>query len=149
MTPVLRRAGYADLPVLQGFVRAYYEFERLAHDPAAAERALGPLLTSDEAGGVWLIELDAEAIGYVALCFGYSIEFLGRDAFIDEFFIVEGQRGKGVGKAVLSQLQNLARGFAVKALHLEVGRDNEPAQRLYGAAGFQPRRQFMLMTKRL
>ncbi len=39
--------------------------------------------------------LDGTAAGYAALTFGFSLEVGGRDAFIDELFLIEAARGKG------------------------------------------------------
>jgi GNAT superfamily N-acetyltransferase len=142
----LRIATESDLDLLRMYVRAYHEFEGIAHrdgDPAAALR---PLLGRSPLGRLWLICLGPPPIGYAAICFGYTIEFSGRDAFVDELFIVPEQRGKGYGKAVLALLKSEAASLGVKALHLEVARTNEGAQRLYRSAGFVPRERFFLMS---
>lgn len=88
-------------------------------------------------------------LGYIVLTFGYSLEMGGRDAFIDELFLIETVRGKGIGKRVMELIQAEARRLGVHALHLEVGRENERAQRVYRVAGFQARQNFFLMTCRL
>lgn len=108
--------------------------------------ALTPLLKQSDAGRIWLIALDCVVIGYVALCFGYSIEMGGRDAFVDEMYILEQHRGKGIGKAVLREIQSKARRLNIKALHLEVERSNDRARNLYPALGFSSRERFHLMT---
>lgn len=147
MPLLLRLATAKDLPTLIPLVKAYHKFEQAGSvDADAIECALEPLLSSADFGCVWLIELEDKPVGYIALCFGYSIEFGGRDAFIDEFFIVPDQRGKGLGKAVLAQAQAEAEKLDIKALHLEVGQSNQRAQRLYAALGFEPRERFFLMS---
>ena len=35
------------------------------------------------------LEAAGKAVGYAAVTFGYSLEFGGRDAFLDEFFLSE------------------------------------------------------------
>ena len=80
------------------------------------------------------------------LCFGYTIEFVGRDAFIDEFFIQEEARGLGIGRQVLAFAKQEAAKLGIVALHLEVARTNEKAKRLYAKAGFDAREQFHLMS---
>ena len=116
---------------------------------AAANAAVQPLLDDPALGRLWLIDVEGEAVGYIALCFGYSIEFAGRDAFVDEFFIDAAHRGRGLGRAVLERLVAAASAFNVRALHLEVARDNARAARLYGAAGFESRAKYHLMTRYL
>lgn len=147
----LRTATGADLEPLLELVRAYHEFENIDLADERRRSAVGRLLDSPELGRVSLIDKPAERapVGYIALCFGYSIEFAGRDAFIDEFFIAEAHRGQGLGRAVLEQVLNEAGGSSVHAVHLEVGRENSKAQRLYGALGFETRDGFALMSCKL
>ena len=52
-----------------------------AADGEPLEAAVAPLLAPDNPfGRIWLIRHDGRSIGYAAVCFGYSIEFAGRDA---------------------------------------------------------------------
>ena len=85
-------------------------------------------------------------VGYAALCFGYSIEFRGRDAFVDELFIAEQARGKGLGSRVLELIRKEAARLGIVALHLEVARDNTRARRLYEKWGFRARERYYLMS---
>jgi ribosomal protein S18 acetylase RimI-like enzyme len=84
----------------------------------------------------------------VVLTLGYSLEFGGRDAFVDELYVQPAYRGLGVGRQALAVLEKACRELGVRALHLEVGRTNLRAQALYKAAGFVDRGHFLL-TKRL
>jgi GNAT superfamily N-acetyltransferase len=138
-----RSLGETLLPL----VRAYHEFEHVVMSDAERKAAVAPLLEAESPWGrVWLIRFRDRVVGYVALCFGYSIEFRGRDAFIDELFIVPEARGQGAGGAVLQLLKQEAASLGVVALHLEVAKDNEPARRLYGQGGFLARERYCLMS---
>lgn len=133
--------------VLVPLVRAYHEFEHVRMSDAQRAAAVAPLLEPDSAlGRIWLIVVDGRQVGYAALCFGYSIEFRGRDAFVDEFFLVESARGRGLGSRVLAQVKRQAAALGIAALHLEVARDNDRARSLYRKWGFRAREQFMLMS---
>ena len=66
-------------------------------------------------------------IGYVVLAFGYSLAFQGRDAFIDELYIIDEHRGQGLGTQAMHQIEAEAKGLDVRVLHLEVGRENSRA----------------------
>lgn len=149
MKVTLQLATERDGAVLEQWVRAYHAFEGIAHPGEDLAAAIRPLLGESALGRVWLICADSQPVGYVAICFGYSIEFSGRDAFIDELFIIEEERGKGIGKAVLAQIKAEAALLGVKALHLECARNNRRAQRLYRSAGFVPRESFFLMSASL
>jgi ribosomal protein S18 acetylase RimI-like enzyme len=96
-----------------------------------------------------LIYCDKQVIGYVTLCIGYSIEFAGKDAFIDEFYIEPNFRGKGLRKKALKLIKDLAREKEIQALHLEVERSNLKAQSLYAQADFEVRERYVLMSAKL
>ncbi|MEO0390748.1 MAG: GNAT family N-acetyltransferase, partial [Pseudomonadota bacterium] len=88
-------------------------------------------------------------IGYIAVTFGWSIEFGGMDGFVDELFIRPGVRGRGIATEVLMALPRALAGAGLKALHLEVAEQNASAQRLYTKAGFRLRSGYHLMTRTL
>jgi GNAT superfamily N-acetyltransferase len=144
--PALRAAERADLPDLVRFVQAYYRLEDIPFDLFRIERGLVPLLERDDLGRVWMIEVDGGVVGYVVLCFGYSVEKGGRDAMVDEFFIDEAYRRRGVGRRVLERILAEARALGVVSVFLEVERGNEAARRLYAGAGFRSRDKYLLMN---
>lgn len=136
----------SELPQLIPLVQAYHQFEDIDDDAGRIRQALLPLLSSDDHGKIWLIEFEQRLIGYVAICFGYSIEFAGRDAFLDELFIVAEYRGQGFGRQVLTEVLRQLDSWQVKALHLEVERNNHRARELYRSLGFKAREKYTLMT---
>jgi len=145
----LRLASPADLERVLEMVRAYHAFEGMAVDDDTRRAGLEWLLGRSEAGRVWLIEHDGEVCGYAALAFGSAIEHGGRDAFLDELFVLEERRGQGIGRAALAALCAEARALGVRALNLEVARANHRAKGLYASLGFESREQYHLMSLRL
>ncbi|RMF67932.1 MAG: GNAT family N-acetyltransferase [Cyanobacteria bacterium J069] len=97
MTVTLQLAEIADLDILLQLVQAFHGFEGVNLSARQRENALKTLLEDPKLGGIWLICCENQVIGYIALCMGYSIEFSGKDAFIDEFYIKPDFRGKGLG----------------------------------------------------
>ena len=81
------------------------------------------------------------------LAFGYSLEFHGRGVFLDEFFVEKKHRGKGLGKKMFARAENATKKIGIKALHLEVTRNNGRAIQFYRNAGFEDHDRY-LMTKR-
>jgi hypothetical protein len=73
---------------LLSMMQAYYQFDELEFKPDIARHAALQLITDDKLGRIWFIAADQNLVGYLALTFGYSLEFGGKDAFIDEFFIL-------------------------------------------------------------
>ncbi|UJB70950.1 GNAT family N-acetyltransferase [Acaryochloris sp. 'Moss Beach'] len=140
-------ADDSHMAVLLPLVRAYHDFEQIVLSPQQRREALWPLLGPDsQFGRIWLIFTSQKVVGYVALCFGYSIELGGRDAFIDELFIIEEARGQGFGRQTLEFVIHQSASLKIAALHLEVARTNDRAKRLYLQAGFAARDRYHLMT---
>jgi GNAT superfamily N-acetyltransferase len=145
--PELLLADESQLAALLPLVRGYHEFEHVEMSEAERAAAVAPLLQPESGlGRIWLVRSGGEVVGYVALTYGYSIEFRGRDAFVDELFLVEQARGQGMGSAVLEFVKREAAALGIVALHLEVARDNHRARRVYERWGFEPREQFHLMS---
>jgi len=127
-------------------VSEYHRLEGIASTPEARTGAVTDLLADHRLGCIWLVRTADSLVGYVAVCFGYSIEFGGRDAFIDEFYIRPEFRGRGIGTTALAMVCEKARKDGIAAVHLEVGQDNARAKSLYARAGFVSRDRFHLMT---
>ena len=148
MEPSFRPAQEGDVPLLLGLMQGFYRDTDTPLDADKATIALAALVADPALGRILVIEVDGGPVGYVVLSLGFSLEFLGRDAFVDELYVVPEHRGRGLGRAALQELESVAAGLGVKALHLEVGPDNESAKGLYRRAGFLDRRH-RLMTKLL
>lgn len=89
MNVTLQLSTERDRPALEHWIRAYHAFEGIARPGEDLTAVIGPLLGQSELGRIWLVCADSQPLGYAAICFGYSIEFGGRDGFVDELFIVE------------------------------------------------------------
>jgi ribosomal protein S18 acetylase RimI-like enzyme len=131
----LRLATLADLATVLPRSRALLAHEELPIAADVHEAAVRELISDASIGGIWLVEEDGAVIGYAALAYGYSIEFGGRDAYLDEFWIDDGARSRGAGGTALDLLAAELRARGVRALHLQVRPEN-PAIRLYGRARF-------------
>ena len=137
--PSFRLATESDTAALLKFMEAYYAFDGHGFDGQKARAALTTLLRDANLGRVWLI-LDGESpVGYVVICFGYSLEWLGRDAFVDEFYLLPEYRGHGWGRKTMAFVEEAARLLSARALHLEVVRENVTALLVYRKLGFKDR----------
>ena len=87
--------------------------------------------------------------GYVIVTFGWSMEIGGMDAFVDELYIRPPVRKRGIASEVLSAIANSLKDVGVKALHLEVDKEDGATQRLYSRAHFKMRDRYCLMTRTL
>lgn len=160
MPPVFTPASDSDADELVELMREFYAFEHIAFDERAARGALRQILSDGKLGVVHLIRVAAqeseqaeaaseqaaaaEAAGYLVITFGFSLEFHGRDAFVDELFLRESFRGRGIGRACVEFAAEVCRAKGIAALHLEVERANARAQALYRQSGFRDHDRYLL-----
>lgn len=142
----LEAAGPPHLGGLLPLVAAYHLFEEISLSADIREKSVERLLNDRTLGEIWLIRKSNHLIGYIVLCFGYSIESGGREVVIDELYIKAPERGMGVGAEVLEKLKELVRVYNVAAIQLQVGQHNDRAKSLYAKSGFSYREKYQLMT---
>jgi len=138
----------SNIEAIVDLMALYYACDHIPFDRKTARSSLEALVNDHSLGRAWVIRSGGEAVGYFVLTLSYSLEFRGRTAFIDELFIKEGYRGKGIGTRALEFLKDAARLLGVTALRLEVERKNAGAHGLYRKAGFEDHDRH-LMTNRI
>jgi GNAT superfamily N-acetyltransferase/catechol 2,3-dioxygenase-like lactoylglutathione lyase family enzyme len=135
---VFLRADTCHLPELGALVEAYYTFDGIAFDAEAVRRGLATLLEDPSLGGAWLIREDGDdPVGYFILTYGFDLEFGGRQATVTELYLRPASRGRGIGRATLSFIEEQLRAAGIGAYELQVERDNATARAFYAAAGFE------------
>ena len=142
----LEIAGPPQLGELLPLVAACHLCEDISLSADIRGKSVERLLSDGMLGEVWLIKKSGHLIGYVVVCFGYSIELGGREVVIDEFYIEAPARGMGVGAEILGRLKEHMRAHNVVAIQLEVDQRNERAKSLYVRSGFSCRDKYQLMT---
>ncbi len=148
MTSPLRLAAQDDLDLLVAMIGEFYAESGYALDAVRARDAFARLLGDETLGRVWLVRDGDEDVGYIALTLGFSLEYYGRDAFIDDFYIRVEHRGRGLGTRVLHAIDSECRALGINAVHLEAERTNAPAQSVYRKNGFTDNDR-QLLTKRI
>lgn len=87
MNPHLRAATPGDCAVLVELMSEFYAESGYPLNRQRAQLAFSELLADERLGLIWLIQAGPEIAGYVVLTLGYSMEYGGRDAFVDDLFI--------------------------------------------------------------
>jgi ribosomal protein S18 acetylase RimI-like enzyme len=129
-------AGEADADLLLEMVRAFHQEEGRVFGTAGAA-AVAAIAGGEPLARAWIARRGDHVLGYVVITLGYSIEYGGRDGFIDDLYVVPGEREQGVGRALLRFAVARAMELGIGTLHLEVEAGNETAHRLYRSAGFE------------
>jgi GNAT superfamily N-acetyltransferase len=133
---LLRVAITGDVPVLLPMMQEFNLLEEIEVDPERHRRALETLLAQPALGRVFVFEVHGVAVGYAVVTFNYDLEFAGNDAFLTELFVTAPERGKGLGKAMLGEIERAAAVLEVRAFYLTVRPENTMAQRLYASGGY-------------
>jgi len=143
-----REATLQDEELLMPMMRALAEQdpEVIPFNESFARAAFHQFLSLPAFGRIWLLCHDATLIGYIILAIGFSFEFQGHDAFIDELYILPAHRRHGYGRRALAIVEQKAREMGVNAIHLEVDHGNHPALELYRCSGYRDHKRY-LMTK--
>jgi len=143
-----RLAAREDESVLLTMMRGLAEQKPGAYffDEPVVREVLRKFLADSGLGEVWVFRDGAAVVGYIVLTFGFSFEYHGRDAFIDELYIEPAYRRRGLGRRAMKFIAARARERGVQAIHLEVDEGNSAAEELYRRAGYGHQSRF-LMTK--
>jgi ribosomal protein S18 acetylase RimI-like enzyme len=146
VAPRFRRAAEDDVASVLAMMREFYAEDGGHYVHVPAERALIALIADAALGAVWVAEDDTGACAYAVLTYGFSLEFHGRDAFLDEIYVRPRRRGQGLARAALQAVEAECAARGAGALHLEVTPTNEAALTLYRRLGFTLRGR-QLMTR--
>jgi GNAT superfamily N-acetyltransferase len=78
-------------------------------------------------------------VGVLLMNVFFSLEHAGEAGWIEELFVREDYRRRGLANRLLDQALDWARGRGVRSIDLEVGDGHEPtaAQHLYARRGFE------------
>lgn len=114
----------------------FYAIDEYKFDREKSRKNYQTLIENETLGRLWLMKDGPNNMGYLVLAFGFSFEYGGRDAFIDELFLKSDYRGKGVGAQAIDFVNQQALALGVQAIHLEVERHNERGNHLYRKKGF-------------
>jgi ribosomal protein S18 acetylase RimI-like enzyme len=144
VTTTYRLATLTDLYILLELVQEFHQIEHLPFDEKLDHDVLEQFLNNASFGQAWLIQRETEVIGYIILTLGFSLEFRGRDAFIDEFYVRPEYQNQGIGTKTLAFIETSLMSLGIRAIHLEVDFENPNAQRLYRKTGYQGHNRFLL-----
>lgn len=115
-------------PAVVRFSRVRQPVSRDEHEKWFGDRL------DDPATRICIGELDGEAVGMVRIDVTAAVGEVS-------IALAPGQRGKGIGRALLTRLQgDLAQDFQVMALTAAVHEDNIPSRKVFEAAGFRAER---------
>jgi ribosomal protein S18 acetylase RimI-like enzyme len=125
------------IQIILSMMRDFYAIDNYLIDIETSKKLFQEFISDEKLGKAWLIFNENEIVGYVILTFIFSFEYKGKIAFLDELYIKETARGKGIGKQTVQFIQNEALELDLKLIYLEVENHNQNAQKLYLANDFE------------
>jgi len=135
----IRSARAVDVPVILRFIRALAEYEKLAHQVSATEKALHETLFGGRpAAEVVLAEIYGRPVGFAVYFSNYST-FLARPGiYLEDLFVLPEFRGRGFGKALLIHVARVAQERSCGRFDWQVLDWNEPSILFYKSLGAVP-----------
>jgi ribosomal protein S18 acetylase RimI-like enzyme len=105
----IRSLTRSDLPTVVSLIREFAAFENLSDWCEVNEERLGAAMCGDGAVAECLVAFDGQqAIGY-AIFYPNFATFRGqRGLYLEDIYVNDGYRGKGVGEAMLREIARLA-----------------------------------------
>lgn len=132
----MRKASAQDIPLLIEMMDEFYAEAGYELNRGHAAEAFAALIADDSRGLVWIVESPAESAGYLVLTLKFSMEYGGLTACLDDLYVRAAYRNRGLSTSALAEMREFCRGIGARAVSVEVGRDNGPAQTVYRRAGF-------------
>lgn len=84
----------------------------------------------------YIIECDGTPAGYALVSMKYETEVGGMAAWVEELYIDDSFRSKGIGRKFFEFIKNEFKG-KIRRIRLEVGDENSGAKKLYENIGFE------------
>ena len=137
----------SDIDCIVLMMQDFYAIDNYPIDLEISKKLFQEFITDESLGKAWLIYHDNKVVGYVILTFIFSFEFQGRIAFLDELYIAENARGKGIGKQTINFIKAAIHKLSLKLLLLEVEPHNLNAQKLYISTDFEMHSRLMMKYK--
>ena len=134
----IKPATETDVPLILSLIKDLADYEKLSHEVVATESILRESLFGEHPyAEVSIGYYDSIPAGYTLFFHSFST-FTGRPGvYIEDIFVKEAYRGKGVGKALFLYVAGLAKDRNCKRLEYSVLTWNQPALNFYEQFGAQ------------
>jgi len=139
----VHQAVFSDLEELAILFNQYREFQGKASDLPAAREFLQARFNHGESI-VFLAHEGNLTVGFAQLYPSYSSTSLARVFILNDLFVHESGRRKGVASRLLAAAEGYAWALGAARVTLNVARDNKAGQALYKAQGWSQDAEFFM-----
>lgn len=139
MSILIKKAQAEDIPAIFFFIKELARYEKLEHEVAASQEDLKETLFGEKAyAEVLLAQWEGENVGFALFFHNYST-FLGKPGIhLEDLYVLNEYRGRGMGKALLAHLAQLAVERNCGRLEWAVLDWNQPAIDFYESIQAKP-----------
>ncbi|MEI1277636.1 GNAT family N-acetyltransferase [Leptospira venezuelensis] len=138
----LRIASRSDLEELSELFDLYRKFYELPSDIAGAKKFLEDRLLHKDSILI-VAEEEGSLLGFAQLYPIFSSLSMKRDYILNDLFIRETERRKGIAKKILQEAANQVIEHGGKGMGLETHPDNRHARHLYERFGFKLNEEYL------
>jgi GNAT superfamily N-acetyltransferase len=125
-----------DIPQILAFIQGLAEYEKLSDSCVATEKSLRETLFGEHRyAEVLIARLDDMPVGFALFFHNYSTFLAKPGIYLEDIFVLPEHRGKGVGKALLGRVAQIAHDRGCGRLEWSVLDWNEPAIEFYKKLG--------------
>jgi len=136
MSISIEKAAPENIPQIFALMREFAEYEKLLEFFETTEERLETALFGDGKVADAILAFDGERVVAYAVFFPYFSTFRGqRGIYLEDIFITENARGKGVGEIMLKFIARLARTRGFERIDFQVLQWNTPAIAFYEKLG--------------
>ncbi|MDR0683517.1 MAG: GNAT family N-acetyltransferase [Spirochaetaceae bacterium] len=104
----IREAVAEDAALLLQFITALAEYEHLEGEVEATEEGLRQTVFEDKGAEALIAEYNGEAAGFALFFHNYSTFKGKRGIYLEDLFVKPELRGRGIGKALLQKVADIA-----------------------------------------
>ncbi len=135
---IIRKGTIEDSELILEFIKKLSVYERLSHQvTATADKIKESIFSGNSHVETLLAFYDGRPAGFALYFFNYSTFKARKGLYLEDLFVNEEERGKGIGKRLLVELARIAREEKCGRFEWSVLDWNEPAINFYKSIGAQ------------
>lgn len=136
---MIRRIRLKDKEVYINFARIFYSSDAVDHDipDSYIVRTFEEFFKTEQYIEGYIFEYDNKEVGYALLSKTFSQEAGGIVFWIEELYILEEYRSKGLGKEFFDFMEKKVIQDNIARVRLEISPSNKKAKKLYKNKGFK------------
>ena len=131
MSFTIRNAAPGDETAWRDLWQGYLAFYNVSLDPEITDHTWARLMSADSPLKARLAADDNRILGFAVHQHHASTWVMGDDCYLEDLFIDPSARGRGIGRALIADLQALAKANGWQRLYWHTDEANTRARKLY------------------